>query len=66
MTMNFGLATGALITGFFLQTAEPFVLQSTVTAVHYAFALLGVVTAVSALGFLYLKSEDGAQISGHK
>ncbi len=66
MTMNFGLATGALITGFFLQTGEPFVLQSTVTAVHYAFALLGVVTAVSALGFLYLKSEDGAQISGHK
>ncbi len=66
MTMNFGLASGALVTGFFLQTTEPAVLRNITAAVHQSFIALSWVTAASSIWFLYLKHEDGAQISGHQ
>jgi MFS family permease len=66
LTMNFGLASGALITGFFLQAMPSPGLNDIAAAVHQTFIALGVITAISTLAFLYLKHEDGAQVSGHR
>lgn len=66
MTMNFGLASGALIAGFFLQNMESSTPGETIAAVQQSFFALGGLTIASVVWFLYLKKEDGAQISGHR
>lgn len=66
MTMNFGLASGALIAGFFLQNIESSTPGETIAAVQQSFFALGGLTIASVVWFLYLKKEDGAQISGHR
>jgi len=64
MTMNFGLASGALIVGFFLQNMENSTPEETIVAVQHAFLGLGLMTVASVVWFLYLRKEDGAQITG--
>jgi MFS family permease len=66
MTMHFGLTTGALLTGFFLENTEPQINNYTIHAVYYSFVALGILTALSTLWFCYLKADDGAQISRHR
>ena len=66
MTMNFGLAIGALIAGFFLQNMQSSTPSETIAAVQHSFLALGVLTVVSVVWFLYLRKEDGAQITGHR
>ena len=66
MTMNFGLASGALIAGFFLQNTDVNAADKTITAVHQSFVALALLTVFSATWFLYLKNSDGSQISGHR
>lgn len=64
MTMNFGLASGALIAGFFLQNMENSNPEETIVAVQHAFLALGLMTVASVVWFLYLRKDDGAQITG--
>jgi EmrB/QacA subfamily drug resistance transporter len=64
MTMNFGLASGALIAGFFLQNMENSNPEETIVAVQHAFLALGLMTAASVVWFFYLRKDDGAQIAG--
>ena len=66
MTMNFGLASGALIAGFFLQNTDVNAADKTITAVHQSFVALALLTVFSVTWFLYLKNSDGSQISGHR
>jgi len=66
MTMNFGLASGALMTGFFLQNSVPSALEANIAATHQTFMVMGVLTVISSIWFLGLKRDDGAQISGHR
>jgi predicted MFS family arabinose efflux permease len=66
MTMNFGLAIGALIAGFFLQNMQSSTPSETIAAVQQSFLALGVLTVVSVVWFLYLRKEDGAQITGNR
>jgi MFS family permease len=66
MTMNFGLASGALIAGFFLQNMQSSTPRETIAAVQQSFLALGVLTVASVVWFLYLRKEDCAQITGHR
>ena len=66
MTMNFGLASGALIAGFFLQNREGASAEETIAAVQHSFLALGVMTVASVVWFLNLRKEDGTQMTGHR
>jgi Na+/melibiose symporter-like transporter len=63
LSMSFGLATGSLVTGWFLgnvpQTDRLMVTQ----ALHHAFLALAILTMVSSLVFWKLRRNDGESIS---
>ena len=66
LSMSFGLASGSLVTGWFLgrvpQTDQAMVTQ----ALHHAFIALAVTTMLSSLVFRKLRRSDGESISRGK
>ncbi|QJE00264.1 DHA2 family efflux MFS transporter permease subunit [Massilia forsythiae] len=66
LSMSFGLASGSLVTAWFLgrvpQTNQPMVTQ----ALHHAFIALAVTTMLSSLVFWRLRRSDGESISKGK
>jgi MFS family permease len=66
LSMSFGLASGSLVTGWFLgsvpQTNQPMV----TSALHHAFLALAITTMLSSLVFWRLRRADGESISRGK
>jgi EmrB/QacA subfamily drug resistance transporter len=66
LALSFGVASGSLLTGWFLGNVDQTIPSQTIPALHKAFFLLGATTVVSALTFIGLKPTDGNNISGHE
>lgn len=63
LSMSFGLATGSLITGWFLGNVPQSDRLLLTAALHHAFLALAVLTVLSSLMFWRLRREDGESIS---
>jgi EmrB/QacA subfamily drug resistance transporter len=63
LSMSFGLATGSLITGWFLGDIPQTNRTMVTSALHSAFIALSVLTILSSLTFWGLRREDGESIS---
>lgn len=63
MSLSFGVAIGALVTGYFLRGVDQTVAQETIAALHKAFLTMGGLTCVSALMFQTLQATDGNNVS---
>jgi len=63
LSMSFGLATGSLVTGWFLGSLPQSDRVALTGAIHHAFLTLAVVTILSSLTFWSLRKEDGESIS---
>jgi hypothetical protein len=64
--MSFGLATGSIVTAWFLGRVSQTNQVLVTTAIHHAFLTLALVTVVSAVLFARLRREDGESISKGK
>ncbi|OEZ96502.1 DHA2 family efflux MFS transporter permease subunit [Duganella sp. HH101] len=63
LSMSFGLATGSLITGWFLGDLPQSNRVALTGALHHAFLTLAVLTILSSLTFWSLREQDGESIS---
>ena len=63
LSMSFGLATGSLVTAWFLGDVPQTNRLMVTSALHSAFVALSVVTILSSLAFWGLRREDGESIS---
>ncbi|MET0858875.1 MAG: DHA2 family efflux MFS transporter permease subunit [Telluria sp.] len=63
LSMSFGLATGSLVTAWFLGDVPQTNRLMVTSALHNAFVALSVVTILSSLAFWRLRREDGESIS---
>jgi EmrB/QacA subfamily drug resistance transporter len=63
MSLSFGLATGSLVTGWFLGGLPQTDALAVTSALHYAFLTLGVLTLLSSLSFWTLRPQDGESVS---
>jgi MFS family permease len=63
LSMSFGLATGSLVTGWFLGDLPQSDRLGLTSALHHAFITLAVLTILSSLTFWSLRREDGESIS---
>jgi EmrB/QacA subfamily drug resistance transporter len=63
LSMSFGLATGSLVTAWFLGDVPQTDRAMVTSALHHAFVALAVVTMVSSFMFARLRREDGESIS---
>ncbi|MQA42765.1 DHA2 family efflux MFS transporter permease subunit [Rugamonas aquatica] len=63
LSMSFGLATGSLITGWFLGDLPQSNRVALTSALHHAFLTLAVLTVLSSLTFWSLRKQDGESIS---
>jgi EmrB/QacA subfamily drug resistance transporter len=63
LSMSFGLATGSLVTGWFLRGLPQTERALVTSALHHAFVALAAVTLVSSLIFWRLRRNDGESIS---
>ena len=63
LSMSFGLATGSLVTAWFLGDVPQTNRIMVTSALHSAFVTLSVVTILSSLAFWGLRREDGESIS---
>ena len=63
LSMSFGLATGSLITGWFLGDLPQSNRLALTGALHHAFLTLAVLTILSSLTFWSLRAADGESIS---
>jgi EmrB/QacA subfamily drug resistance transporter len=63
LSMSFGLATGSLVTGWFLGGLPQTERALVTSALHHAFLALGAVTLISSLIFWRLRRNDGESIS---
>ncbi|MDL2357780.1 MAG: DHA2 family efflux MFS transporter permease subunit [Pseudomonadota bacterium] len=63
LSMSFGLATGSLVTAWFLGNVPQTNQLMVTSALHSAFVALSVVTILSSLAFWTLRREDGESIS---
>jgi EmrB/QacA subfamily drug resistance transporter len=63
LSMSFGLATGSLVTAWFLGDVPQTNRVMVTSALHNAFVALSVVTILSSLAFWGLRREDGESIS---
>jgi EmrB/QacA subfamily drug resistance transporter len=65
MSISFGVAAAGLTTAFFIPSnhSNP---TEMIQGIHKALIALGILTAVSAIVFRSLKSEDGDDVSQHK
>jgi EmrB/QacA subfamily drug resistance transporter len=66
LSMSFGLATGSIVTAWFLGRVSQTNQVLVTTAIHHAFLTLALVTVVSAALFARLRREDGESISKGK
>ncbi|HEX8478695.1 MAG TPA: DHA2 family efflux MFS transporter permease subunit [Telluria sp.] len=66
LSMSFGLATGSIVTAWFLGRVSQTNQVMVTTAIHHAFLTLALVTVVSAALFARLRREDGESISKGK
>jgi EmrB/QacA subfamily drug resistance transporter len=66
LSMSFGLASGSIVTAWFLGKVSQTNQVMVTTAIHHAFLTLAVVTMISALLFYRLRREDGESISKGK
>jgi EmrB/QacA subfamily drug resistance transporter len=66
LSMSFGLATGSIVTAWFLGRVSQTNQVLVTTAIHHAFLTLALVTVVSAVLFARLRREDGESISKGK
>jgi EmrB/QacA subfamily drug resistance transporter len=63
LSMSFGLATGSLVTGWFLGDLPQSNQIALTSALHHAFIALAVLTIISSATFWTLRKEDGESIS---
>jgi EmrB/QacA subfamily drug resistance transporter len=63
LSMSFGLATGSLVTGWFLGNVAQTDQVMVTSALHHAFLALAAVTLLSSLTFWRLRRDDGESIS---
>jgi hypothetical protein len=63
LSMSFGLATGSLVTGWYLGDLPQSNRLALTSALHHAFLTLAVLTILSSLTFWSLRKEDGESIS---
>lgn len=63
LSMSFGLATGSLLTAWFLGDVPQTNRMMVTSALHSAFVALSVLTILSSLSFWGLRREDGESIS---
>jgi EmrB/QacA subfamily drug resistance transporter len=63
LSMSFGLATGSLVTGWFLGDVAQTDRVMVTSALHHAFLALALVTILSSLAFWRLRRNDGESIS---
>ena len=66
LSMSFGLASGSIVTAWFLGKVSQTNQVLVTNAIHHAFLTLAVVTMLSALLFYRLRREDGESISKGK
>ena len=66
LSMSFGLATGSLVTAWFLGDVPQTNRVMVTSALHSAFVALSVLTILSSLAFWGLRREDGESISKGK
>lgn len=64
MSMSFGLASGTLITAWYLGNVPQSNQIAVTSALHHAFLTIGVLTLLSSLTFWTLRPDDGASVSG--
>jgi len=64
LSMSFGLAAGSLVAGWFLDGLPQTDHVQVTHALHHAFLVLAVITAVSSASFWRLRVEDGAAVAG--
>ncbi|HVZ44070.1 MAG TPA: MFS transporter [Ramlibacter sp.] len=64
LSMSFGLATGSLVAGFFLNGLPQSDHAHVTAALHKAFATLAAITVLSSLSFWKLRPGDGEAMAG--
>jgi EmrB/QacA subfamily drug resistance transporter len=62
LTVSFGVSTAAVLLGVIAGPGRP----PDVADFHLAFLLVGLITLLSAPGFLRLREDDAAHVSGHR
>jgi len=63
MSLSFGVAIGALLTGWYLGSVDQSDPAQTIPALHKAFLTMGGLTIVSSLTFWGLRPSDGDNVS---
>ncbi len=63
MSMSFGMATGSLVTAYYLDGLPQSDSAAVTSALHHAFLTLGAVTVLSSLIFATLGAHDGEKVS---
>lgn len=63
LSLSFGVALGSVVAAWFLHNVSESNQHQLISALHHAFAVLGVITMVSTLGFWGLKAKDGNNVS---
>ena len=63
LSMSFGLATGSLVTAWYLGDVPQTNRLQVSSALHHGFASLAIITLVSSATFWRLRQEDGESIS---
>ncbi|OYV05280.1 MAG: hypothetical protein CFE26_12430, partial [Verrucomicrobiales bacterium VVV1] len=66
LSLSCGIAFASLVTAAFLGGINRSDAATLVPALHHAYLLLGCVTLASAATFLFLRKNDGANVSGHQ
>jgi hypothetical protein len=66
LSMSFGLASGSLVTGWFLGRVPQTNQLMVTSALHHAFLALAITTMLSSLVFWRLRRSDGESISRGK
>jgi EmrB/QacA subfamily drug resistance transporter len=66
MSMSFGVATAAIVTGLFVPDRASSTPAAMVHGIHLSLLVLGGVTVLSALIFAGLRADDGQAVSQHK
>jgi MFS family permease len=66
LSLSFGVAISSLVVAFFLAVTRGASSTRLMGPLHDAFVTLGVLTALSALYFAALRSDDGANVSHHR
>jgi EmrB/QacA subfamily drug resistance transporter len=61
LTVSFGVSFAAMLLGFATESGRPL----TVADFHQVFLLIAIIPLLGIPGFLFLKPEDGAKVSGH-